>query len=302
VDLLAFNTMTPMSFSRLPRVRARQITDADVEAVVNLLTRGFAVRSRCYWQRALMTLRLHPTPGGFPKFGYLLESDGAPVGVILLIFSTIPAANGSRTRCNISSWYVEPEFRAYASMLISRAIKYKDVTYVNISPAKHTQRIIEAQGFSRYSSGQFVCVPLLKMSCADRDARVTVFDGPPTAQFGSAEHDLLSIHKAHGCLSLLCETPTGVHPFAFMPRLVKGAVTCAQLIYCRDTHEFVRFAQPIGRYLTARGRPFVIIDSNGPIPGLVGKYFGDKTPKYFKGPDQPRFGDLAYTEVVMFGR
>ena len=79
-------------------------------------------------------------------------------------------------------------------------------------------------------------------------------------------------------------------------------MTCAKLIYCRDIHEFVRFARPVGRYLIARGRPFVIINSNGPIPGLVGKYFGDKTPKYFKGPDQPRLGDLAYTEVVMFGR
>jgi hypothetical protein len=53
--------------------------------------------------------------------------------------------------------------------------------------------------------------------------------------------------------------------------------------------------------LTARGRPLVIIDSNGPIPGLVGKYFSNKAPKYFKGPDRPRFGDLAYTEAVMFG-
>jgi hypothetical protein len=34
VDLLAFDTMTPMSFSRPPRIRARQITDADVETAV----------------------------------------------------------------------------------------------------------------------------------------------------------------------------------------------------------------------------------------------------------------------------
>ena len=62
-----------------------------------------------------------------------------------------------------------------------------------------------------------------------------------------------------------------------------------------------KFARPIGRYLTARGRPLVIIDSNRPIPGLVGKYFSNMAPKYFKGPDRPNFGDLAYTEAVMFG-
>jgi hypothetical protein len=46
---------------------------------------------------------------------------------------------------------------------------------------------------------------------------------------------------------------------------------------------------------------FVLIDSNGPISGLVGKYLKDYMPKYFKGRVSPRLGDLAYTEVAMFG-
>jgi hypothetical protein len=97
-------------------------------------------------------------------------------------------------------------------------------------------------------------------------------------------------------------TPTEAHPFVFMPRRIKRVAPCTQLIYCRDIRDFVRFARPLGRYLTARGRPFVIVDANGPIPGLVGKYFRHDEPKYFKGPDQPQSGDLAYTEAVMFGR
>jgi hypothetical protein len=44
------------------------------------------------------------------------------------------------------------------------------------------------------------------------------------------------------------------------------------LIYCGDIANFVRFAGPIGRYLALRGRPLVIVDANGPIPGLVGVY------------------------------
>ena len=74
-----------------------------------------------------------------PKFGYLLESGGDLVGVILLIFSSIPGQDTSKIRCNVSSWYVEPAFRSHASLLISQAIKHKNVTYVNISPAMHTQ-------------------------------------------------------------------------------------------------------------------------------------------------------------------
>jgi hypothetical protein len=87
----------------------------------------------------------------------------------------------------------------------------------------------------------------------------------------------------------------------FRPRVHKGVIACAQLVYCRGVEDFVRFAGPIGRFLALRGRPLILIDSNGPIPGLLGKYFDGRMPKYFKGPDRPRLGDLAYTEAAMFG-
>jgi hypothetical protein len=83
--------------------------------------------------------------------------------------------------------------------------------------------------------------------------------------------------------------------------LVKRAIPCAQLIYCRDVAEFIRFAGPIGRYLARRGKPFVIIDSNGAIPGLLGTFRPGRMAKYFKGPQRPRLGDLAYTEYAVLG-
>ena len=283
------------------KIRSRQIHDSDLDGVVNLLTKGFAIRASGYWRRALETLASHPTPAGFPKYGYLLEHDGAPVGVILLIFSSMPGDGAAQRRCNVSSWYVEPRYRAHASLLISQAIKHKNVTYVNISPAMHTRPIVEAQGFSRYSSGQFVTIPALCRTPNATGADVIAADGIADAGFDPSERELLSIHQAHGCVSLWAVTPERAYPFVFMPRRVKGVIPCAQLVYCRDLADFVRLARPIGRYLAKRLRPTVIIDSNGPIPGLAGIYFDDKSPKYFKGPHQPSSGDLAYTEAVMFG-
>jgi hypothetical protein len=285
--------------SRLLRLRSRQITERDVDAIVDLLARGFTLRSRGYWQRALATLGQHPTPAGMPKYGYLLEAEGVAVGVILLIFSSIPTQGAPTIRCNLSSWYVEPAYRGHASLLIAQAIKHKNVTYVNVSPAMHTRPIIEAQGFSPYSKGQFVSIPALAPST--EHARIIGIEHTPDAGVAMSERELLQVHRDYGCISLWCETDTGARPFVFMPRLVKGVIPCAQLIYCRDISDFVRFARPIGRYLARRGRPLVIIDSDGPIVGLVGRYFAGKSPKYFKGATQPTFGDLAYTEAVMFG-
>jgi hypothetical protein len=122
----------------------------------------------------------------------------------------------------------------------------------------------------------------------------------PDAQFEPSELELLTAHKEYGCVSLWCVTSGRAYPFVFMPRVVKGVIPCTQLIYCRDIEDFVRFARPIGRYLAKHGRPVVIIDSNGSIPGLVGKYFDGKLPKYQRS-GAAEFWDLAYTEAVMFG-
>jgi hypothetical protein len=72
-------------------------------------------------------------------------------------------------------------------------------------------------------------------------------------------------------------------------------------VYCRSVDDFVRFARPIGLHLARRLRPLVILDASGPVPGLVGRYYPERMPRYYFGPDRPEIGDLADTETSMFG-
>ncbi len=285
----------------VPRLRCRQIGEADIAAVATLFARGFPSRGYRFWLRAFARLTRREPPPDLPKYGYLMESDGVPVGAILVICTTMRAGETTTTRCNLSSWYVEPAFRAYATLLVSQALRHKNVTYLNVSPAPHTQPIIEAQGFSRYCDGIFIALPML--SGLFGGASVKVFDArrTPAVDFDPDERDVLLQHAAHGCISLWCATSERAYPFVFRPRLVRAVIPCVQLIYCADVEDFVRFAGPIGRYLALRGRALVIVDSNGPIPGLVGTYRGGSMPKYFKGPQRPRLGDLAYTEYALLG-
>jgi len=258
-------------------------------------------RDRQFWLGAFAQLRQHATPPGLPKYGYLLESVGRTVGAVLLICSLVRTGERDAPRCNLSSWYVDPAFRAYAPMLVSQAFRHKDVTFVNVSPARHTWPILEAQGFSRFCEGVFFAVPAL--SGLFGGAKVKVFDGTrkPPVSFDPRDQDILLRHAAHGCVSLWCATAERAYPFVFRRRWVRGIVPYAQLIYCGDVADFVRFAGPLGRVLALRGVPFVMIDANAPIPGLVGRYSGGNMPKYFKGPQRPRLGDLAYSENAVMG-
>ena len=133
-------------------VRRRQIGGDDVPAIVGLLTEGFTDRTRDYWERALEVLARRDAPEGYPRFGYMLEAGGEPVGVILLIYSR-PLDLSAPVRCNLSSWYVREAFRGYATLLIAAAIGMKDVTYINSSPARYTWPILEFPGLCALRRG-----------------------------------------------------------------------------------------------------------------------------------------------------
>jgi hypothetical protein len=277
------------------RITFREIVAADIDAVINLLTSGFR-NPREHWIRILQRLSNRASLPGFPKYGYVLTCNDVPVGAILLVFSAVPFHGGTRIRGSLCSWYVQPEFRSYASMLAARALRRKDITYVNVAPAAHTLPISDALGYVRYSNGWFAAVPAL--SRPTRNIRVEAIGSAIRPEgLQPAEYELLSEHTSFGCVCVTCDTPNGKLPFVFMRRKL-GPVPFTYLVYCRDTADFVRCASPLGRFLATRGIPLVMVDANTRIPGLAGVYLNGY-PKYFKGTDQPHHGDLAYSELVM---
>jgi len=282
----------------LSRVRFREIADSDVNAVAELLTRSFAPRrSLLFWQDVMARLGTHATPPGAPRYGYMLDDGSGPVSVVLMVSSATPSGD---VRSNVSSWCVDPAYRSYASLLISQAFRRKDVTYLNLTPVEHTRPILQAQGYTCYARGTFAAaLPLQLLARAPRTEILAAY-ATPRASFGAFERQVLLDHARYGCTAIWCETAERAYPFVFRLRSLKG-IPCAQLVYCREVEDCVQFAGPLARFLTRRGRPFLLIDANGPIRGLVGKYFDQKMPRYFRGPRRPRLGDLAYTEVSMFG-
>ena len=287
-----------------PMIRCREISEADIEAVADLLTRGFVGRSRDYWMRGLRRQGARAVPEGYPRFGYMIDHDGAPAGVLLLIYTERAGTDDPEIRCNLSSWYVAPAFRNYAPMLTKIAQRHKHVTYINISPAVWTWQIIEAQRFQAYCRGLFVSIPALSRAAPGTRIEVVTAEATAIEGLSAAEVALLARHAGSGCLSLVCRSADGVFPFVLQPvRIRRGFIAppAMQLIYCRDIADYVACAGAIGRHLLARGRVAVLCDANGRIPSLVGLYTEVRGRKYFKGPQPPRLGDLADTELVIYG-
>src|SRR5262245_36175001 len=110
------------------RLGIREMADADVNSVINLLARGFP-NPRRYWEVGLGRLRTRFLPPEMPRYGYVLEADGKLVGVILLISSVRRIDDRRELFSNLSSRYVEPGFRSHATQLFKRALANKQTTY-----------------------------------------------------------------------------------------------------------------------------------------------------------------------------
>jgi hypothetical protein len=289
---------------RVPQVRCREMMEGDIEAIANLLTRGFSGRTREYWMRGLGRQSERAVPQGCPRYGYLLENDDGPVGVLLLLYSSRVEAGETTIRCNVSSWYVEASFRIYATLLTSMAQKNKQVTYTNISPAVPTWPILEAQGYKLYCSGLFFSVPVWSRAEPGATVETVMPETRSIKDLPQPDFELLAAHALYGCFAFVCHTGDGPLPFVMAPKRIRSGripLPALQLVYCRKTADYVRCAGAIGRFLIRRGKPFVILDANGPVAGLAGAYTETRGRKYFKGPHPPRLADLADTELVLYG-
>jgi hypothetical protein len=284
--------------------RVREIQESDLDAVGDLLTRGFVHRKREYWMRGLHRQRTRPIPSQVPRYGYLLESEGVGVGCLLLIYASRIVDGKPALFCNVSSWYVDPAFRNYAALFASMTQKRKDVTYFNVTPATPTWPILEAQGYVAYCRGLHFSMPALSASGRGMTIEAVAPETPAVAGLTGGELALLRRHAEYGCLSLVCRSAESAFPFIFFPlRKRRGVIPlpAMQLGFCRSIDDYVRCAGAIGRYLLRHGKPVIIADANGPMAALPGIYTEARGRKYFRGPYRPRLGDLADTELAIFG-
>jgi hypothetical protein len=287
--------------ARPRQIICRQIAADDLASILDLLCEGFTRLPRRHWVAALEVLSTRSTLKGMPRYGYMLESDGRAVGVLLVIASEINGDGKATTRSNGSAWYVKPEFRTYASILLTHWFRAPADTYLNIFPAEHTFGITEARGFARFTNGTSLVFPAM----AVRSTRVRILpaDRLTEARYPvpDEDHSLLLDHLHTGCIAIWCETENYGCPFIFRRRRIKSYLPGVQLIYCRDMDDLSRLAGPVGRYLLRLGLPMMLVGTNGLIPGVPGVYFRGKYPMYFRGKIKPRIGDLAYTEAAFFG-
>jgi hypothetical protein len=272
----------------------REITLADLPAVAAILHEGFPRRPLTYWQAAIANLQPRPEVAGFPRFGFVIEADNAIQGVILLL--TADLGNGPRS--NLSSWYVRPAYRKFATFLFQRTLKMKGGIFLNLSPSDSALPIATTFGFKPYTAGVIrldARAALQRSTGQVKPIHVSKLASLPSSLKGIAES-----HLGYGCAGLELQDVTGRGIALYRITVRKGLVPCAQFVF-GDPSRLMALAGPLMRTLLRLRIPTALIDSDGTESPIVGQFIKGRSIRFLRGSPAPATGDLLETELAIFG-
>lgn len=286
------------------KVRCRLIRDDDLDCVAALLDSGFPGRGLDFWRVGLARMALRQLPDGAPRFGYCLDAGETLEGVILLIAATRIVDGEARTFSNVAGWYVASDFRAYAQLLVSMALKNRQTSYFNVTAAPQTWTIVENQGYVKYCSGLFFALAAMKRPSRAAEL-IDINASPAHPILGTMiDGELLRRHAAMGCRVIVARENGEVTGLVFRRMTARAGrlkLPALLVIHATSRDRMIALAGNLGRLFMREAAPIIAFDANGPVAGLHGYYTERRGRKYARGPHLPELCGLADTELAVFG-
>lgn len=238
------------------------LSPADLDQAASLLIEGFPERSPSFWHASLDRLRHHGgnAEAGFPP-GFLWLRKGEPVGVALTPAALRPDRTGSRHRVvNVSSWYVRPDERWRAPLMLKNLVKTPDTVYTDLTPTAAVRAMLPGLGFRPINRGtEIVFLPAAALRFRRGD-RVTT---------PSPDDDLslMNGHRALGCIPLVVEGPAGPTLIVYRRTQVRK-IPAASLVYVESHRRLAAGIGALARHLMRHGLFFLRAPAVGASLGL----------------------------------
>jgi hypothetical protein len=241
------------------------------EIALDLLDEGFPERGRSFWQGALGKLLDWPgnAEAGYPV-GFLWFDAGAPAGVVLTPASLRQAASGGRrTIVNVSSWYVRPDFRWKAPLMLRSLFRDESVVFTDLTAAPGVQQMLAPFGLHPVNQG-IALIPTPTLLAGRSRAEVRAWRPEDLAGRDAPDAALIDLHRRWGCRALTIDDGRERHLLVLKPFRYRG-LPAAQALYV-GSHRALDAALPaVARHMLLRGCLVLQVDrrpGSVPVPGL----------------------------------
>jgi hypothetical protein len=274
------------------------IGDANLGPALDLLVKGFPRGSRRFWEQGVQRVARYNAWRGATEIGHVLIAKGKPAGVILLVHSLSRQQSGAPCKVtNLSSWYVEPEHRHLAPLMLRNVLRTENTMFTDLSPSARVIPMLGPLGFRPVNAGlAAVALPTAALQPA-RGGRVMGLEDITPGALSDCTLRHLEIHMQFGALAAILYVEGIYHPLLFVERTVRKLPT-VQLLYCEDNLCFQRCISAVARFLLRKGKLLMLIDipPNGTTPGVP---FWGRGMKFAKGGFFNNRTDYAGSEMLV---
>lgn len=193
-----------------------------------LLAKGFPGRSKAYWEDALQRIDdLGENRALGLPVGQIMRMDGRAHGVALTIASRRPSDTGLRVNLNFAAWYVEPDQRWRAPLMLRALTRTPCDVLTDLTPSQAVQALLPTFGFKPLTRG-FV----LDLAAIHKGGGQIVDLDAASTPLG----ELLCAHERFGAKAVMLHTRDGAQ-LPLLYRVVKfRGVRTAHILYCGANH------------------------------------------------------------------
>jgi acetoacetyl-CoA synthetase len=189
----------PNLTSNASGMRIRPVEVADIDAVCRLLQEDWDNRSiqPGAWRR----LFEYAWIDGKPNLGFVVADGDRIVGFLGCVYSRRWVNGKAALVCNLTSWFVRPDYRGWGAPLLAAAVRDDNVSYIALTPAPVAHRILRRIGFASINRSRMVFPPLFHISTLLRHGPAITFDPERIVHFlNTQQRRIFDDHSPYGCL------------------------------------------------------------------------------------------------------
>jgi hypothetical protein len=245
----------------------RPLLDGDFPVAASLLNEGFPSLSESFWLAGLKIVRARCSNAslGLPV-GWLMMDGEQAVAVALAPASVRLAADGQQqTLVNVASWYVRPQFRWRAALMLRAMLSDPNVVYIDVTPTPDVARMLTLMGFRAINVGVVVACTAVHAWRSAPGVRVRELRPDDALPPYSPPRDQIEAHRELGCVPLLVEDGRQATLLIYRSKRMRG-VPVARLKYIGSHVALNRHMGAVARLLLIKGFAFLSWDRRSTTP------------------------------------
>lgn len=288
-----------------PRPYVRPMAPADVEPVCRLLEHGFSESGieASVWTR----LFDHTWADRGHERGFVLAVGDEIVGALATVCAERRAGDKTGVVCNVSSWYVRPEYRGWGVPLLAAATRDEGLTYTAFTPGPAARASFEALGFAELDSCRIVMPPFLHAETLYRARRPRICFDPDVVRrtLNDRQRRVFDDHAPYDCLQLVVSDGPD-HAYLVVkrrsqqrPRLFPPRGSYSEILHCSAPHLLARHLERVKLAILRRQRTAVLVADARLFPTRPRGPINEKH-TYYRSPlfDAGHI-DKLYSELVL---